>query len=138
MLKVPFIDAPYEPKLSHILGALSIYDQEETKGEVLWQYNPNDPEDREKIIKSFILKDLEYLTYRHRLILISVMKNALENPSTYFSKEFESDHDKHITMAWDETEIDEPRVFFEEIYRLASNDWEEELQKASVEDRSTW
>lgn len=41
-------------------------------------------------------------------------------------------------MAWDETEIDEPRVFFEEIYRLASNDWEEELQKASVEDRSTW
>ena len=138
MLKVPFIDAPYEPKLSHILGALSIYDQEETKGEVLWQYNPNDPEDREKIIKSFILKDLEYLTYRHRLVLISVLKKALENPSTDFSKEFESDHDKHITMAWDETEIDEPRVFFEEIYRLASDDWEEELQKASVEDRSTW
>lgn len=138
MLKVPFIDAPYEPKLSHILGALSIYDQEETKGEVLWQYNPNDPEDREKIIKSFILKDLEYLTYRHRLVLISVLKKALENLSTDFSKEFESDHDKHITMAWDETEIDEPRVFFEEIYRLASDDWEEELQKASVEDRSTW
>lgn len=138
MLKVPFIDAPYEPKLSHILGALSIYDQEETKGEALWQYKPNDPEDREKIIRSFILKDLEYLTYRHRFVLISVLKKALENPNTDFSKEFESDHDKYITMAWDETEIDEPRVFFEEIYRLASSDWEEALQKASFEDQSTW
>lgn len=111
MLKAPFIDAPYEPKLSHILGAISIYDQEETKGEALWQYNPNDPEDRERIINSFILKNLEYLTCRHRFVLFSILKEALENPNTDFIKEFESDHDKHKTMAWDETAIDEPRVF---------------------------
>jgi hypothetical protein len=138
MLKVPFIDAPYEPKLSHILGALSIYDQEETKGEALWQYNPNKSKDRETIIRSFILKDLEYLTYRHRFVLISILKAAIENPNTDFSKEFESDHDKHKVMAWDETEIDEPRIFFEDIYKLASDDWKEELQRASVEDQSTW
>ncbi|MGC6369129.1 hypothetical protein [Pseudomonas sp. K2I15] len=138
MLKIPFIDAPYEPKLSHILGALSIYDQEETKGEALWQYNPNNPGDREKIIRSFILNDLTYLTYRHRFVLISILKEALENPSSDFSKEFESNHEKHKIMAWDETEIDDPRVFFEEIYKLASDEWKQELQKASMEDQSTW
>jgi hypothetical protein len=138
MLKTPFIDVPYKPKLSHILGALSIYDQEETKGEALWQYNPNTPGDREKIIRSFILKDLTYLTYRHRFVLISILKEALENPSSDFSKEFESNHEKHKVMAWDETEIDDPRGFFEEIYKLANNEWKQELQKASMEDQSTW
>jgi len=138
MLKSPFIDAPFTPLLSYILGALSVYDREETKGEVLWKYNPNDTNDREKIIRYFILEDLMYLSYRHRFALISVLRNALANPDFNFSKEFESDYDEHITMAWDETEIDDPRVFFEDIYRLANEDWKDDLQKASLEDQSTW
>ncbi|WP_350616077.1 hypothetical protein [Pseudomonas sp. HY7a-MNA-CIBAN-0227] len=138
MLKVPYIDAPYEPKISHILGALSIYDREETKGEALWQYNPNDSKDREEIIRSFILKDLMYLPYRHRFVLITILKDALEIPEFDFSKEFESDYDKYISMAWDETEIDDPRGFFEEVFRLANKEWEDDIQKASLEDQSTW
>jgi hypothetical protein len=41
-------------------------------------------------------------------------------------------------MAWDETEIVDPRGFFADIYRLANEVWKDDLQKASLEDQSTW
>ncbi|MFC6337892.1 hypothetical protein GIR22_19640 [Pseudomonas sp. CCM 7891] len=138
MLKSPFIDKPFEPAISYILAALSIYDREETKGEALWKYNPNDIGDREKIIRLFILEELMYLPYRHRYVLITMLKEALSASDFDFSKEFESDYDEYITMAWDETEIDNPRGFFEDIYRLANEEWKDDLQKASLEDQSAW
>ncbi len=138
MLKSPFIDAPFTPKISYILAALSIYDLEETKGEALWKFDPNSPTDREIIVKEFILKELMYLSYRHRFVLISMLKKALNVPDFDFAKEFESDHDEYITMAWDETEITDPRGFFTDIYRLANEVWKDDLQKASLEDQSTW
>ncbi len=99
MLKSPFRDMPFTPKISYILAALSIYDLEETKGKTLWRYDPNNTKERETIIKDFILKDLMYLSYRHRYILISMLKNELSNPDFDFAKEFESDYDEYITMA---------------------------------------
>lgn len=138
MLKCPFMNTPYTPNISHILGALSIYDLEETVGKELWKHDPNNKKDREKIIISFILKDLMYFSYRHRFILVSTLKDALDNPDFDFSKEFESDYDEYITMAWNETEIADPRGFFADIYRLANEVWKEDLQKASLEDQTTW
>lgn len=138
MLKSPFRDSPFTPKISYILAALSIYDLEETKGEALWAYDPNSSTDREIIIKNYILDDLMYLSYRHRFILISMLKDALDSPNFDFAKEFESDYDEHITIAWDETEIADPRGFFADIYRLAHEVWKDDLHKASLEDQSTW
>ncbi|AZE73501.1 hypothetical protein C4K00_3274 [Pseudomonas synxantha] len=138
MLKSPFRDTPFTPKISYILAALSIYDLEETKGKALWRYDPNNVKERATIIKDYILKDLMYLSYRHRYILISMLNNALSNPDFDFAKEFESDYDEYITMAWDETEIADPRGFFADIYRLANEVWKEDLQKASLEDPATW
>ncbi len=138
MLKSPFRDTPFNPTISYILVALSIYDLEETKGEGLWKYDPNNTEEREIIIKSFVLKELMYLSYRHRFILISMLRDALDNLDFDFAKEFESDYDEYITMAWDETEIADPRGFFADIYRLANEVWKDDLQKASLEDQSTW
>lgn len=138
MLKCPFMNTPYTPNISHILGALSIYDLEDTVGKELWKYDPNNEKDREKIIKSFVLKDLMYLSYRHRFVLMAALRDVLDKPDFDFSKEFESDYDEYITMAWDETEIDDPRGFFADIYRLANEVWKDDLQKASLEDPSTW
>ncbi len=138
MLKCPFMNTPYTPNISHILGALSVYDLEETVGKELWKHDPNNKKDREKIIISFILKDLMYFSYRHRFILISTLRDALDNPDFDFSKEFKSDYDEYITMAWNETEIADPRGFFADIYRLANEVWRDDLQKASLEDQSTW
>lgn len=111
MLKRPFMNTPYVPNISHILGALSIHDLEETIGKELWKYDPNNQKDREKIIVSFILKDLMYLSYRRRFILISALRDALDNSEFDFSKEFENDYDEYITMAWNETEIAAPPRF---------------------------
>ena len=138
MLKCPFMNTPYTPNISHILGALSIYDLEDTVGKELWKYDSNNEKDREKIIISFVLKDLMYLSYRHRFVLMAALRDVLDKPDFDFSKEFESDYDEYITMAWDETEIDDPRGFFADIYRLANEVWKDDLQKASLEDPSTW
>ncbi|MFQ6346677.1 hypothetical protein ACQRBV_19290 [Pseudomonas sp. R11F] len=132
------MNTPYIPNISHILGALSIYDIEETVGRELRKYNPNNEKDRKKIIISYILKDLMYLSYRHRFLLMSALRDALDNTEFDFSKEFENDYDEYITMAWDETEIADPRGFFADIYRLANEVWKDDLQKASLEDPSTW
>lgn len=138
MLICPFMKTPYTPNISHILGALSIYDLEETVGKKLWKYDPNTQKDRDEIIISFVLKDLMYLSYRHCFVLMSALKIALDNPDFDFSKEFENDHDEYKIMAWDETEIIAPRGFFANIYRLAHEVWKHDLQKASLEDPSTW
>lgn len=138
MLKCPFMKTPYTPNISHILGALSIYDLEETVGKELWKYDPNTQKDREEIIISFVLKDLMYLSYRHRFVLISSLKTKLDNPDFNFSKEFENDHDEYKILAWNETEIVDPRGFFADIYRLANDVWKDDLRKASLEDPSTW
>ena len=132
------MNTPYTPNISHILGALSIYDLEDTVGKELWKYDPTNEKDREKIIISFVLKDLMYLSYRHRFVLMAALRDVLDKPDFDFSKEFESDYDEYITMAWDETEIDDPRGFFADIYRLANEVWKDDLQKASLEDPSTW
>lgn len=139
-MKSPFknVNLPWEPRLSYILAGLEIYDREEEIGEALRKYNPNLRQERYEIIKDFILRDLEYLSYRHRFALFKVLEETLADSNFDFSAQFESDYDEYITIAWDETEIEDPRGFFEDIYRLASEEWKDDLHKASLEDQSTW
>jgi hypothetical protein len=138
MLKWPMYDLPFEPTLLYWLGGISIFDREETLGEALWVYNPNESSDREVIIKEFLLADLEDLPYRHRFLMFTVLEDALKRKNFDFSTQFESDYDANTCMAWDETEIEDSRGFFEDIYRLAAERWKDDLHKASLEDQSTW
>lgn len=138
MLKWPKFDAVFEPTILYWLGGISIFDREETLGAALWVYNPNDRNDRERIIREFILSRFEHLTYRHRFMLFNILEAALAIPDFDFSTQFESDYDANISMAWDETEIENPRGFFEDIYSIASEEWKADLLKASSEDQSTW
>ncbi|WP_285435929.1 hypothetical protein [Pseudomonas sp. fls2-241-R2A-110] len=138
MLKWPMYDLPFEPTLLYWLGGVSVFDREETLGEALRVYNPNDSSDREKIIRKFILARLEHLPYRHRFLMFKILEDALAQLNFDFSKQFESDYETNTSMAWDETEIDDHRGFFEDIYKLAGEKWKSDLQKASFEDRSKW
>ncbi|WLG90920.1 hypothetical protein [Pseudomonas cucumis] len=138
MLKWPLYDLPFEPLLSYWLGGISTYDLEETLGVTLSAYDPNNKYDREKIIREFLLNDFDDLTYRHKFLMFKVLEDALKLPDFDFSTQFESDYDANTSMAWDETEIDDPRGFFEDIYKLASEEWKADLHKASLEDQSTW
>ncbi|RMT97158.1 hypothetical protein ALP39_200026 [Pseudomonas marginalis pv. marginalis] len=74
-----------------------------------------------------------YLSYRLRFALISALRDALNRPDFYFSKELESDYDEYRTMAWNEAEIADPRGFFADAYRLANEAWKDGLQKTSPE-----
>ena len=138
MLKHPGTHMPFEPKLSYVLAGISIYDKEETLGESLWTYNPNKRDEREEIIKKFIIPDFKYLSYRHRFLTFKLLESFLDKPDFDFATQYESDYDEPRTIAWDETEIEDPRGFFEEIYKIASEEWKEDLHKASLEDQSDW
>jgi hypothetical protein len=138
LLKWPKFDAVFEPTIFYWLGGISIFDREETLGAALWVYNPNDKSDREQIIRRFILTRFDHLTYRHRFLLFRILEATLAMPDFDFSKQFESDYDENISMAWDETEIDNPRGFFEDIYRIALEEWKDDLQNAGLEDQATW
>ena len=138
MLMWPKYNLPFDPTLSYWLGGIATFDREETLGEALKIYNPNKLKDRESVIKKFILPRFSDFTYRHRFLLFKILENSLSKPEFNFSYEFESDFDNNECIAWDETEIDDPRGFFEDIYRLASEEWKDDLQKASSEDPSDW
>lgn len=138
MLKWPMFDLPFEPLLSYWLGGISTYDIEETLGVALSAYDPNDEADREVVIRDFILTRFDDLTYRHRFLMVNLLEASLKLPEFDFSGQFESNYDENTCVAWDETQIDDARGFFEDIYRLASEEWKNDLQKASLEDQSGW
>ncbi|WP_081049637.1 hypothetical protein [Pseudomonas rhizoryzae] len=140
MLKDPDLDIPYQPTVSWLLAGIEIYYREETLGEELCKYNPNDKKDREEIIKKYILPEKEHLSYRHRFLLIEELKSCLQQSDYDFERFFDPyiTCEDHTSIAWDNNEIDSPRSFFEDIYRYAWEEWKEDLQKAASEDPTTW
>ena len=129
---------PFDASLYYFVGIFDIYDQEETKGKELARYDPNNIEDRENLILKYCLDPYNKLSYRHRYKLVETLSLAVNTKNYNFHSYFEDNPEDHSTMAWDENQIDNPRVFFSEIYRLAIDIWKKDLQKASLEDQSTW
>lgn len=138
MLMWPKYNTPFKPTLFYWLGGISIFDREETLGAMLWLYDPNNQSDREEIIKKYILSRFDYLTYRHRFVLFSILQDAFKLPDFNFSIFFESDDDENYYLAWDETEIVDHRLFFEDIRRLAGVKWKNDLEQAGLEDQRDW
>lgn len=129
---------PFDANLYYFVGTFDIYDREETKGVEFSRYNPNDSRDRKRLILKYCLDPYNRLSYRHRYKLAENLALALSTEDFNFQCYFEDDPEEYSTMAWDETQIADPRGFFADIYRLANEVWKEDLQKASLEDPSTW
>ncbi|RMT60845.1 hypothetical protein ALP29_02006 [Pseudomonas syringae pv. avii] len=129
---------PFDASLRYFVGIFDIYDREESKGEELHAYNPNNQKDREALILRYCLDPYNEFSHRHKYKLMENLAFALNTENFDFSSFFEDDPDEYSTMAWDETEIADPRGFFADIYRLANEVWKDDLQKASLEDPSTW
>lgn len=138
MLMHPFVDIPYDPKLLNFLSGIEIYGREETLGKELQKYNPNTPEDLDIIVRKYILPDLNFLSYRHKYRIFHYLNECLNDPCTNFKNVFVPTHDDFLYYMWDESEIKDPRGFFESIFKSAREFWEEDLHKASLEDQSTW
>ena len=135
-----FIDTgtgqPYIPTPSYFLGCFDIYDQEETLGEELERFNPNDAADREELILKYCL--VGNCTYRQRFLLYKCLEKALQDERYDFKSLLRYDPEAYSSFpcGWDEME--NTRIFFEDILRLAAVEWKDDLHKASVEDQATW
>ncbi|MGA9703749.1 hypothetical protein [Pseudomonas sp.] len=138
MLKDPFVNEPFDPSLKWFIGVFDVYDREHDLGEELGKYNPNDKLDREHLIKTYTL-DLNYLSYRHKYVLTHALKSCLDDENYDFQGLFEIDEDE--AASWPRAEwyeLESPRDFLKDIYQLAQIVWKGDLQKASLEDQSTW
>lgn len=132
------MDLQWEPLLSYLLAGLDVCDCEDDVRDKLREYNPNCIQTRLEIIENFVLPALDYLSYRHRFVLFKALELALADSDFDFSTQFASDYDDYSETAWNETEIEDPRGFFEDIYRLVAKEWKDDLQKANLEDQSSW
>jgi len=50
MLRNPFVDKDFEPNLMWFIGVFNVYDREETRGEELEVFDPDNQFDREILI----------------------------------------------------------------------------------------
>ncbi|WP_367372344.1 hypothetical protein [Pseudomonas lini] len=136
MLIDPGSGQPYIPALSYFLGCFDIYDREETLGEELEEFDPNDPSDREELILKYCLPRKR--SYRQRFLLYKCLEEALQDKNYDFQSLLKYDPEAYSSFpdGWDE--MKNARAFFEDIFRLATVVWKDDLQKASFEDQSTW
>ncbi|WP_371355036.1 hypothetical protein [Pseudomonas chlororaphis] len=129
---------PYLPTPAYFLGGFDIYDREETLGVELEAYNPENPKARIELIEKYCLNRYEKISYRHKFVLLKSLENALLDKSFDFKKLLEDDPEEYSSLpsGWDE--MRNPKAFFKEIFRLASEKWKDDLATASIEDPSTW
>lgn len=137
MLKDPYSNSPYTPSLHYFLSGIQTYDLEHTLGKKLRMYNPNIPSDREAIIRNYILPLTMHHTHKHKHALFRILESAVKNHNYDFDALFETDYENeeesYCTVEWERREIEDPRAFFEDIYKLAKKVWAEDLTKAESE-----
>ncbi|WP_158703138.1 hypothetical protein [Pseudomonas chlororaphis] len=140
MLMAPFTDLPYTPTVASLLAGVDTEYKDESFKETLLKLDPNNKNDRKKIIIDYILHDQNYLTYRHKLVLIEELRKAISKKEYDFDSLFEYNYDteEYSSSPWAADEIITPRSFFEDILNIAQDVWSEDLVRAASEDRSTW
>ncbi|EJM14656.1 hypothetical protein PMI21_03685 [Pseudomonas sp. GM18] len=128
----------YVPTPSYFLGCFDIYDREETLGEELEKFDPNNPKDREVLIREYCLDPQWKPPYRQKFLMVQCLEEALRDESYDFQSLLKYDPEAYSSFpaGWDE--MKNVRGFFEDIFKLALIEWRDDLQKASLEDQSTW
>ncbi|SSB97664.1 hypothetical protein SAMN04488697_108303 [Pseudomonas sp. 43mfcvi1.1] len=138
MLKDPFINEEFVPDLMWFIGQFDVYDREETLGEILEAYNPDDECDRSELIGKYGL-NLDCLSYRHKYVLVRFLGDKLNDQDFDFQSLFEID--EGCAGSWPRGEwynLKNPKEFLRSVYVLAKEAWKEDLKKAALEDPTTW
>ncbi|MGE8097457.1 hypothetical protein [Pseudomonas fluorescens] len=138
MLRDPFLNEEFEPDLMWFIGVFDVYDREETLGAELEVYDPDNATDRAVLISKYSL-NLNYLSYRHKFVLVEALAGKLSDQSYDFQHLFEIDEEE--AASWPRGEwyrLKDPRGFLQDVYMLALEAWKSDLHNASLEDQSTW
>lgn len=137
MLKDPDIDLPYNPDMYCFLYGFDVYEKDEEFVNDLEKRDPNNAEDRSALIVHYFIEKNNYLSYRHKYVLVKLLEDAIHNEKYDFSEVINSYEDDYSILPWG-WDIKDSRAFFEDILRVAKEYWKDELQKASQEDQSKW
>lgn len=128
---------PYLPRLSYLIGRFSVYDREETLGEELNKYDPNDPVDRDLLIRRYCLSLTPGETFLHRRAMFDLLEQALADSDFDFASVWADDEDdEYFYEFWswpsDWPEINDPRGLFQAIRDTAKEVWCEDLMRSSL------
>jgi len=101
MLCHPLCNQPFEPELRDWVSCFMGYDMPPERDAELSRYNPNDPEDREYLIRHHALRrDYPQQNFRHRHRLVQVLKAALDDPNYDFEPVWEPIEDDDEYDQW--------------------------------------
>lgn len=134
MLLDRYLNQPYQPRLSYFIGSFDVCHSEETFSDELSRYNPNDPVDRDLLIRRYCLDLTPGENFRHRRAQFDLLESALTDPTFDFASLWEDDEDDFYTWVWpyEWPEIDDPRGLFQTIRDIAKEVWREDLQRSSL------
>lgn len=129
----PNSNCTFKPSLAFFLGEFDIYDREESLGEYLNRFNPNDRKQIRFLLEQLFFdgSQVKSLTAEHKKVLFERLVEALGEQSYDFKSVFELNEDECFCLPFD-WEVNDYRLFFEELYRLAIDHWGDELKALNV------
>jgi hypothetical protein len=129
-LKHPESNVDFDVTPLYFLGDFDIYDREDSLGEYLNKYDPNDKKQLHSLLTKRFFKGprVAKLAVEHRAELMKVLIQSLESDDFDFGSILTQDREpgEYFELPWD-WEFERPRYFFEEVYRLAIEFWGDQL-----------
>src|SRR5690554_818278 len=132
-LTYPNSNCVFKPSLTFFLGELDIYDKEESLGEYLNGFDPNDRNQVRLLLDELFFNGarVKSLGAEHKKVLFELLVEALGEPGHDFRSVFEMDEDDCFCLPCD-WEVNDYRLFFEELHRLAIDHGGDELRALNV------
>ena len=126
-LKFPDSDVDFVVTPAYFLGDFDVYDREETLGEYLSNFDPNDTEQLCKLLEEKFFNGGRLLKFSlgHKYELMRVLGIALAD-TDYDFETIIHHQDDYFCLPWS-GEIKSPRSFFETIYLKMYEHWGREL-----------
>ncbi|UTZ24201.1 hypothetical protein [Vibrio campbellii] len=133
-LKYPDSDFKFEPGPDDLIFRFDIYDREDTLGEYLSSFDPNDPEQLCTLLEERFFEFITKPDYssEHQWVLMEMLKDALNDKDYDFSPFLCNNDDECFYLPWT-WDIRSPRRFFEIAYQQMYKNWAGQLVEEGFE-----
>ena len=135
-LKHPGSDIEFHADPSLLLAPFDTYDREESLGQELAAYDPNDPQQLLRLFDHYFFPCCEQASWSttHKVMLTRSLQAALQSREYDFAAPLEDSHDDcfYLPAAW---QIQAPRQFFLNAYSILLKRWAAEFAAAGFSPR---
>ncbi|WP_430447537.1 MAG: hypothetical protein ACQZ2J_10410 [Pseudomonas piscis] len=136
MLRHPLLDQPYQPTLQSWIACFTGYRMPEALDAELSRYDPNDPDDREQLIRRYCLaRDDVRENFRHRQQRVLALQAAVADAHYDFGQAWEPPEDDYEDPQWPSGwpgRVIDSRDFFQRLLRAARELWHDDLARAQL------